>query len=134
MVREQADIVCDYGVVPPVRAHETRLVQVLLNLLLNAAQSFPAERRGTVNVKIETLASGSASVEVADNGCGIDNAHIPHLFEPFFTTKPPGVGTGLGLFVCRKLVEDLGGQISLESQLSKGTTVRVVLPPDLRAS
>jgi len=67
-------------------------------------------------------------VEVSDNGLGIDPQVIDRIFEPFFTTKPAGQGTGLGLYIARAIVNDLGGQIEVESALGRGTTVRIILP------
>jgi CheY-like chemotaxis protein len=66
---------------------------------------------------------------VRDNGPGIDPAILPRIFEPFFTTKPVGVGTGLGLAVCRNIVVSYGGEIDAESQLGEGSTFVVKLPP-----
>ena len=68
-------------------------------------------------------------VEIADTGVGIPPSLIGRVFDPFVTTKPAGEGTGLGLFVSRSIVKDAGGEIALESQVGRGTTVRVALPP-----
>ena len=67
-------------------------------------------------------------MEVRDNGCGMDDATIKKIFDPFFTTKSQTKGTGLGLYVCRGLVERLNGSFEIESTPGKGTTFRVVLP------
>ncbi|WP_407737257.1 PAS domain S-box protein [Hyalangium sp.] len=129
-IRQRAQFVRQYGDVPYVRANESRLGQVFLNLLLNAAQAIP---EGAVDSHQVTVATRSAEegwvmVEVSDTGQGIAPEHLPHIFEPFFTTKPVGVGTGLGLSVCHGIVKGLGGRIEVESQLGRGTTFRVSLP------
>ena len=114
---------------PSVIADEGRLVQVVVNLLVNAAQAMP-DRPTTENRITVRVARGgeSALVEVGDNGSGILPELRSRIFEPFFTTKPVGVGTGLGLPVCRDIVGSLGGSLSLESELDRGTTFRIVLP------
>jgi signal transduction histidine kinase len=72
---------------------------------------------------------GAVAVEVADTGCGIPPERLGRIFEPFFTTKPAGVGTGLGLYLCRSIVTGCGGTIEAESEVGRGTTLRVVLAP-----
>jgi PAS domain S-box-containing protein len=130
-IRHRARLVKDFGPIPPVDADETRLGQVFVNLLVNAAQAiaggFP--ERNEIRVSTRTDALGRAVIEVADTGVGIAPATLPRVFDPFFTTKPAGMGTGLGLSICRQIVTDLGGEIGLESQVGVGTTFRVVLPP-----
>jgi signal transduction histidine kinase len=69
-------------------------------------------------------------IEIIDTGTGIAAADLPRVMETFFTTKPPGKGTGLGLPICRRIVEAHGGRICIESEPGKGTTVRIVLPVD----
>jgi PAS domain S-box-containing protein len=130
--RYRASVVTDFAPVPWVMASEPRLAQVFLNLLVNAAQAFPADGRpGSCDIRLSTSvdAYGRVLVEVKDNGPGIDPSVLPRIFEPFFTTKPVGVGTGLGLSVCRNIVVSYGGEITAESQLGKGTTFLVTLPP-----
>ena len=115
--------------VPPILADEHGLGQVFLNLLINALHAVekgPAEPR--IRVVMGPHADGRVRVEVQDNGCGIAPEHMGRIFEPFFTTKPPGVGTGLGLFICHGIITGFGGELSVESQPGKGTTFRVLLP------
>jgi signal transduction histidine kinase len=109
------------------RGSEDRLRQVLLNLLINSAQSFSSERMdGRIDVFVEPR-ENEVAIRVIDNGCGIAQANVRRAFDPFFTTKPVGHGTGLGLSICRDLVQKMGGNITLESQLGRGTAVTVVL-------
>lgn len=97
--------------------------QVLVNLLLNAIQAI--EKSGVVTVGVRSQES-MAVVEVADNGRGIAPKNLPNIFRPFFTTK--GDGTGLGLSLARRIVEDHGGRIEVTSTVGRGTTFAVFLP------
>jgi two-component system NtrC family sensor kinase len=67
-------------------------------------------------------------IEVADTGCGIDPEHIKHVFSRSYTTRPVGKGSGMGLDLVRKIVEEMGGSIGVESEASKGTTFKIVFP------
>jgi signal transduction histidine kinase len=97
--------------------------QVLLNLLLNAVQAIDTNGKVIVTLRSE---GNAAIVEVADNGRGISPDQLPNIFRPFYTTK--GDGTGLGLSLARRIVEDHQGRIDVSSTLGKGTTFSVVLP------
>jgi C4-dicarboxylate-specific signal transduction histidine kinase len=101
-IRHRARLVKDFGDVPAVEGNESRLHQVFLNLLINAAQAIPEGLgdRNEIRVVTRTDEQGRAVVEVRDTGVGIAKEHLPKLFDPFFTTKPVGVGTGLGLSIC----------------------------------
>jgi CheY-like chemotaxis protein len=103
---------------------------VFLNLLLNAAQAIPDADpdRHQVAVALRAAQGPQVVVEVRDSGCGIREADLPRLFEPFFTTKAAGVGTGLGLFICKQIVEEHGGRIEVETEWGRGSTFRVWLP------
>ena len=129
-IRHRALLTRDYGVVPLVEINESRLGQVFLNLLVNAAQAIPEGRAEahTIRVRTSTDERGRAMVEVVDDGVGIPKHLLGKVFEPFMTTKPVGEGTGLGLFVSRSIVKAAGGEITVESELGKGTRVRLSLP------
>src|SRR4030095_13711766 len=115
---------------PLLWADPHQLHQVIVNLVTNAHHALrgvPLPRHLTLTTRYDPR--GPAVVlEVADTGPGIPPALQARLFEPFFTTKPPGVGTGLGLPLCRGIIEEHGGSISVESQPGQGTVFRVVLP------
>jgi PAS domain S-box-containing protein len=130
-VRHHASLEKEYGPVPPVDGNEARLVQVFLNLIQNATHAIAPGRASENEVRLITRTgeSGEAIVEVRDTGTGIAPENIPQLFDAFFTTKPVGVGTGLGLAICQKIVTSLGGKIEVETEIGKGSTFRVVLPP-----
>lgn len=105
------------------------LEQVIVNLLINAAQAADKEDSWiSLKAKIEHEAALSYVIEIADNGCGIDETIIGKIFDPFYTTKPPGVGTGLGLYVCHNLMEKMGGRIDVTSCVGEGSTFRLLLP------
>ncbi|WP_224366083.1 PAS domain S-box protein [Hyalangium versicolor] len=129
-MRQRAKLVRSYGKVPFVMGNESRLGQVFLNLLINAAQAIPEGfvAQHAVTVAVREGEEGWVIVEVADTGSGIAPEHLPRIFEPFFTTKPLGVGTGLGLSVCHGIVVGLGGQIEVESEVGQGTLFRIRLP------
>jgi CheY-like chemotaxis protein len=82
-----------------------------------------------IRVRTSTDAQGHAIVEVRDSGKGIAAADLGRIFDPFFTTKPVGVGTGLGLFVCHRIIGELGGELSVESEVGKGSSFKVRLKP-----
>ena len=129
-IRQRAQVVREYGVLPPVYADESRLGQVFLNLLVNAAQAIPEGAPGQHRIVVRTRAGaeGAAIVEVEDTGVGIEAWKLERIFEPFWTDKPVGVGTGLGLSIVHGIVTGMGGEISVQSQPSRGSTFRVVLP------
>jgi PAS domain S-box-containing protein len=129
-IRSRANLVVAVGDVPPVAGSASRLGQVFLNLLINAAQSIAEgdPNANEVRVVAYRAATGGVVVEVSDTGVGIEPAVLGHVFDPFFTTKPLGIGTGLGLSICHGIVKGLGGDITVESRVGKGTTFRVVLP------
>jgi signal transduction histidine kinase len=114
---------------PPVKVigGPVPLCQIMLNLIVNAAQSLEGTgRQGLIRVSWEPEGD-RVRVTVKDNGCGIPAELQQKVFEPLFTTKAAGVGTGLGLAICKELVERMGGQIQLQSAIGVGTTVEVRL-------
>jgi nitrogen-specific signal transduction histidine kinase/ActR/RegA family two-component response regulator len=130
-IKHRARLEKDYGQLPPVIGNEARLGQVFLNLLVNAAQAIPEGRMDENEICVSTFTDdrGRAVIAIRDSGIGIEPEVLRHVFDPFFTTKPVGVGTGLGLFVCRNVIDAVGGEIEIDSEPSRGTVVRVVLPP-----
>jgi PAS domain S-box-containing protein len=130
-LKHRAQLVKDYGELPPIHASESRLGQLFLNLIINAAQAIPEDGDEKAHeVRITTRRQGEewVVVEVKDTGVGIAPEHLGRLFDPFFTTKPVGVGTGLGLSICHGIVVAMGGQLTVESELGRGSTFRVALP------
>ena len=116
-----------------------QIEQILVNLVINARQAMPSGGRLRVEVR-ENAAGDTVEIKVADTGVGIAPEHLRQIFEPFFTTKQPDEsgrgGTGLGLSVCRQIIEQHHGRIRVESVVGKGSTFVVKLPkrlPDDRA-
>ena len=128
-ITHRARLVEDFDPVPPVLGTEGRLGQVFLNLLLNAVQSTEEGKPGQNEIRLRVRRAGPrVLVEVCDTGCGVAPEHLPRLFDPFFTTKAREQGSGLGLPICKDLIEGLGGDLQVESTPGHGTTVRVSLP------
>ena len=128
---------------PKVVGVRDHLHQVVVNLLLNAIHAAakpaePADRprpRGRVTLRLLLTSieeSEAACLEVVDDGCGIRHQDLERVFDPFFTTKGPDQGSGLGLMICHRIVQDHGGQIEVESLEGRGATFRVVLPSEPR--
>jgi two-component system NtrC family sensor kinase len=116
--------------VPPLWGDPHQLQQVLLNLLTNAQHALraaPGTREVTLTTRYDA-APQQVTLLVADTGPGIPPALQARIFEPFFTTKPPGVGTGLGLPLCRGIVEAHGGTLDVTSTVGQGATFRLTLP------
>ncbi len=114
--------------VPEVSGSEARLEQVFLNLLINAVQAIPegAPERNEVRVRLFTE-QGKVVVEIRDTGAGMSEEMLKHVFEPFFSTRPVGAGTGLGLSISHGIIHNMGGEISAESTVGRGTCFRVRL-------
>jgi CheY-like chemotaxis protein len=129
-LRHRARLVKRYTRVPEVDANESRLGQVFLNLIINAAHAIPPGNYDANQIRIGTSldAEGRVVVSIADTGGGIPLHVRPRLFTPFFTTKPVGVGTGLGLAISHRIITQFGGAISYDSEVGKGTEFRVTLP------
>jgi signal transduction histidine kinase len=111
----------------PINGDRNLLIQVFLNLVLNAIDAMDEGGRLTISALKEERA-GFISLHIADTGCGIPEHHLHSIFNPFFTTKPSSKGTGLGLSVSKGIIEKHGGSIEVESRLNAGTTFTVHLP------
>ncbi len=131
--------------IPPITANRDRLQQVMVNLVLNAADAMPEGGRLIINanckMKNEKCKQDNDSEEpllqsernfieiiVSDIGKGVSRDDLSKIFDPFYTTKEPGKGTGLGLAICQMIIESFGGSIGLESKKGEGTRVRIMLP------
>jgi nitrogen-specific signal transduction histidine kinase len=130
-LRHRARVVRDFRPAPLVEASEPHLGQVLVNLILNAAQSIPeGDVDGNeVRVSVGTGDDGEMVLTVRDTGVGMSPEILARIFDPFFTTRPVGSGSGLGLSICHGIVASLGGRIEAESAPGRGSTFRVALPP-----
>jgi signal transduction histidine kinase len=127
----RAQVVLELEEVAPVLGSESRLGQVCLNLLLNAAQAMAEgdASRNQLVVRTRPREDGWVVLEISDTGRGISSEEQRRLFDPFFTTRPAGEGKGMGLSICHGIVKQLGGEIQVESVMGRGSLFRVVLPP-----
>lgn len=116
--------------VPPVLANEAKLTHAFLNLLLNAAQAILEgnPEQHVVRVRVCSGDVASVRIEIADTGVGIAPEIRGRIFEPFVTTKPVGSGMGLGLTICHRIITDLGGRITVESEPKCGSVFHIELP------
>lgn len=129
-LRFRARVVRDYGRVPAVMGQASRLSQVCLNLLVNAAHAIAEGDVEHNEVRITTRATddGRVRIEVRDTGQGIPEDLLPRVFEPFVTSKDVGHGSGLGLHICHRIVTSMNGVITAKSEPGKGSTFTVLLP------
>lgn len=111
---------------PPIAADANRLKQVFINLVMNAFQAM--EGGGSLLLRTSSSEERFASVQIADTGSGIPQKTLSRIFEPFYTTKKTAKGTGLGLFITKKIVESFSGTISVESSEGEGTCFTVTFP------
>lgn len=117
------------GATVPVEGNSARLAQVVLNLLVNAMQAVTGDRPDEDDLWIRTGTEGdTVFIEVADSGPGVPREDRERIFEPFVTTKEVGQGTGLGLFVCRNIVRDFSGKVTVGDRPGGGALFRVELP------
>lgn len=130
-LRHRAKLVKHYTKVPHVDANDSRLGQVFLNLIINAAHAIPLGNYEANEIRISTTLDASANrvvVSIKDTGTGIPPEVRPRLFTPFFSTKPVGVGTGLGLAISHRIITQLGGTITYDTEVGKGTEFHISLP------
>lgn len=155
-LKYKAEIVKHYGTIPEIRCFPQKISQVLMNLLLNAAQAI--EERGIITISTalikkrgmgngvmwvaDDMNSGDKKkggnqkedqfiqIKIEDTGCGIPKEDLNRLFDPFFTTKPVGEGTGLGLSITYEIVKAHHGTIEVSSEPGKGTAMTLFLPTD----
>jgi len=149
MMKHHVVLKKNYEELPPLRCYPMQLEQVLMNLLVNACQAIEEKTAGdeipdalaggvaggvTGEVEVQTRArDGGVVITIRDNGVGIPAEDLGRIFDPFFTTKDVGAGTGLGLSTSYSLIQRHGGEISVESEVGKGTTFEIWLPGELEA-
>jgi PAS domain S-box-containing protein len=130
------EVVREFGdPLPTIQADCQQLRQLFLNLLTNASDAMP--KGGTVTVGAQTGALDeheAVQIDFTDTGEGIPAESLRKVWDSFFTTKTEGKGTGLGLAICRRIVEDHGGTIEIESEVGRGTTVRMLFPATAHAA
>lgn len=115
----------DFGNLPPTKCFPQQLNQVFMNILINAAHAI--EKQGEITVKT-WHEEGFIFIAISDTGCGIPDENLTRIFEPFFTTKEVGKGTGLGLSIAYEIVKKHQGEITIQSEVGRGTTFIVKIP------
>ena len=129
-IKYVAELKKEYGDLPKVPCNVQQVNQVFMNLLVNAChaiQEKQADESGTITVR--TWAdSNNVYIAIADTGCGISDDVRRRIFEPFYTTKEVGKGTGLGLSISHEIIKKHGGELTVESEVGKGTTFTIRLP------
>jgi signal transduction histidine kinase/ActR/RegA family two-component response regulator len=135
-LKSRGRLVKVFDVVSPVEANPSRLAQVFLNLLLNAAHAIRegAVSRNEICVRTYTDDREMVVVEISDTGVGMSPGVQARIFDPFYTLKPPGEGTGLGLTTALAIVHAVGGTITVESTEGRGATFRVKLPAAVKSA
>lgn len=126
-LKDKADVRLALGNLPMVECAPAQIDQVLLNLIVNAAQAMPVGQRGMIDISTG-VKDDTVWIEVKDNGPGIPEAILNKIFDPFFTTKDPGMGTGLGLSVSLNIIQQHGGTLAVQSTVGVGTTFTITLP------
>jgi two-component system, NtrC family, sensor kinase len=117
---------------PQIKCFPQKLSQVFMNLLINAVQAI--DENGIITIETKLMKKGQrrnderVQVIISDNGSGIKEENLKNLFDPFFTTKPVGEGTGLGLSISYDIIKSHEGEITVESQIGKGTSFTILLP------
>ena len=119
------DVDCDRNL--SVRSSQESLKHVLMNLIQNAIEAV-GEKTGRITIRARREDDHILLLDCEDNGCGISKEEQEFLYNPFFTTKPPGEGTGLGLYIVYSEIERLGGEISLESAVGRGSVFHLRIP------
>jgi polar amino acid transport system substrate-binding protein len=132
LVHNQVHKYCDIQLalarnIPTFAGSAQKIEQVLINLLINASQAMPEDRRGVIVVKTH-YERGNVVIEVKDDGKGMTERTMKNIFDPFFTTRRAQGGTGLGLSIAYRIIEEHGGTISVASKVDAGTTFTVAIP------
>ena len=129
LLKNKVEIRKEYGAVPNITCSPSQINQVLLNLISNAVHAMP-ERAQPNLITLRTAMEGKETVriEIQDNGSGIPKDVLPKIFDPFFTTKPIGQGTGMGLSISFKIIQEHGGKILVDTEAGVGTVFTILLP------
>jgi two-component system, NtrC family, sensor kinase len=129
LLKNRVEIVKEYGNVPDISCSPSQINQVFLNLITNAVHAM-AQRDGKNIITLRTAMENKSTVrvEIQDNGSGIPKDVLPKIFDPFFTTKPIGEGTGMGLSISYKIIQEHGGRITVDTEDGVGTVFTLLLP------
>jgi len=125
LLKHGIEVERDFEEVPEIFCSPSQINQIFINLVTNAVQAMDGEGWLTLATR---NAGDWVEVSVTDTGCGIPPEHVEKILDPFFTTKPVGQGTGLGLSIVKRIVDDHGGEIAIDSEPGTGTCITVTLP------
>jgi len=131
-IKHKTTVTKNYGNIPRIQCYPQKISQVLMNLLLNAAQAI--EDNGTIELTTRSIQAGRrdsdrfVEIIVSDTGCGIPEGNLKKMFDPFFTTKPVGTGTGLGLSIVYEIIKSHGGSIEVNSDEGQGSQFSILFP------
>ena len=130
LLKNKVEVRKDFGDVPQVSGSPSQVNQVFLNIITNAAQAMPErDTENIITLRTSIAPNGDmVQVEIQDNGKGIPDDVLPHIFDPFYTTKAIGEGTGMGLSISYKIIQEHGGSIQVESVKDVGTAFTIFLP------
>lgn len=133
VIKGRVDVIKQFQDVPSILCSPSKLNQVLLNIITNAAQSMPEEHAECGQIIVSTYSEkhkqvDSVFVSIKDNGIGMSEEVKQKIFDPFFTTKNVGEGTGLGLSICHQIIEQHGGEIILNTEVGKGSEFIIIFP------
>jgi len=123
--KEKIQIITDYGNIPDIDCNIEKLNQVFMNLLINASHA--VSEKGEIHIQTFEK-DNQVIIQIKDNGSGIPEDVMHNIFNPFFTTKEKGVGTGMGLYICRNIINQHKGSIVVDSIVGQGTTFTITLP------
>jgi signal transduction histidine kinase len=131
-IKNKVEVMADYHHIPSIQGYSGLLYQVFTNFLTNALDAVDEKASGatkTIAIAARAVDPNWVTIEITDNGCGMDAATQTKMWDAFFTTKPAGVGTGLGLAISHQIVvEKHGGRLTCQSEVGKGTTFTIGLP------
>jgi signal transduction histidine kinase len=129
LIKDQVIIKKEYGVVPNITCSPSQINQVFLNIITNAIQAMPVRSEDNIiTLRIVMESDDMVRVEIQDNGDGIPKEVLPKIFDPFFTTKAIGKGSGMGLSISYKIIQEHGGKILVDTEAGVGTIFSIMLP------
>jgi signal transduction histidine kinase len=126
IIKHKAEVRKFYGELPNVECSPSKINQVFLNLITNAAQAI--EDQGEIVISTKLRDDNHVAISISDTGCGISAKNLEKIRDPFFTTKEVGTGTGLGLSIVDEIIRGHGGELLVESRVGEGSTFSVILP------
>lgn len=128
LLKNRVEIRRKFGDVPKIHGSPSQINQVFLNLITNAVHAMPDEHQGIITLSTSMEDDNTVRVEIMDNGSGIPADVLPKIFDPFFTTKEIGKGTGMGLSISYKIIQEHGGRILVDTEADVGTVFTILLP------